>query len=199
MLPWLHLPLNKHLRYLDIYIYSRKKTVGTKTTYSNQSTVRKKTLRTKIYSTILELYNNLLFFFSVPKHPITVPPLETKFQDWYRSLRLDSSVLSAPWVPSSVQSHPLKGEALGFQPSIWVFPKMVGFPPKSSTLIGFSIINHPFWGTPIFGNTHFEVPYVSLREGSFLQNMVIFQVFGWQFSEKLHGTTKTGAFFRCCT
>jgi len=28
------------------------------------------------------------------------------------------------------------------------------FPPKSSILIGFSIINHPFWGTPIFGNTH---------------------------------------------
>ena len=28
--------------------------------------------------------------------------------------------------------------------------------PKSSILIGFSIINHPFWGTPIFGNTHLE-------------------------------------------
>ena len=26
--------------------------------------------------------------------------------------------------------------------------------PKSSFLIGFSLINHPFWGTPIFGNTH---------------------------------------------
>ena len=26
--------------------------------------------------------------------------------------------------------------------------------PKSAILIGFSIINHPFWGTPIFGNTH---------------------------------------------
>ena len=26
--------------------------------------------------------------------------------------------------------------------------------PKSSILIGFSIINHPFWGTPIVGNTH---------------------------------------------
>ena len=26
--------------------------------------------------------------------------------------------------------------------------------PKSSILIGFSIINHPFWGTLIFGNTH---------------------------------------------
>ena len=27
--------------------------------------------------------------------------------------------------------------------------------PKSSILIGFSIINHPCWGIPIFGNTHF--------------------------------------------
>ena len=26
--------------------------------------------------------------------------------------------------------------------------------PESSILIGFSIINHPFWDTPIFGNIH---------------------------------------------
>ena len=26
--------------------------------------------------------------------------------------------------------------------------------PKSSILIGSSLINHPFWGTPIFGNSH---------------------------------------------
>ena len=26
----------------------------------------------------------------------------------------------------------------------WMFPKIGGFPPKSSILIGFSIINHPF-------------------------------------------------------
>ena len=26
--------------------------------------------------------------------------------------------------------------------------------PKSSILIGFSIVNHPFWGTTIYGNTH---------------------------------------------
>ena len=32
-----------------------------------------------------------------------------------------------------------------------------GFSPKSSILIRFSIINHPFWGTPIFGNTHIFV------------------------------------------
>ena len=35
-----------------------------------------------------------------------------------------------------------------------MFPKIVGFSPKSSISIGFSIINHPFWGTTIFGNTY---------------------------------------------
>ena len=30
--------------------------------------------------------------------------------------------------------------------------------PKSSILIGFSLINHPFWGTPIFENTHIPGP-----------------------------------------
>ena len=29
--------------------------------------------------------------------------------------------------------------------------------PKSSILIGFSIINHQFWGAPIFGNTHIQI------------------------------------------
>ena len=32
--------------------------------------------------------------------------------------------------------------------------------PKSSILIGFSIINHPFWGTPIFGNTHIRTTWL---------------------------------------
>ena len=32
-----------------------------------------------------------------------------------------------------------------------------GGPPKSSILLGFSIINHPFWCTPMFGNTHMKV------------------------------------------
>ncbi len=34
--------------------------------------------------------------------------------------------------------------------------------PKSSILIGFSIINHSFWGTPIFGNTHIDFIDISL-------------------------------------
>ena len=33
--------------------------------------------------------------------------------------------------------------------------------PKSSILIGFSIINHPFWDTPIFGNTHISAQILS--------------------------------------
>ena len=34
--------------------------------------------------------------------------------------------------------------------------------PKSSILIGFSIINHPFWGTAIFGNTHMTFPSIEV-------------------------------------
>ena len=39
--------------------------------------------------------------------------------------------------------------------------------PKSSISIGFSIINHPFWGTPIFGNTHIQVVPGRAGGGSF--------------------------------
>ena len=39
--------------------------------------------------------------------------------------------------------------------------------PKSSILIGFSIINHPFWGTTIFGNSHIPVvPHKAVAEVS---------------------------------
>ena len=33
---------------------------------------------------------------------------------------------------------------------IWWFPRMGGY-PKSSILVGFPPINHPFWGSPIYG------------------------------------------------
>ena len=39
--------------------------------------------------------------------------------------------------------------------SMWVFPKIMGKHPKSSILIGFSVVNHPFWGNPpILGKIH---------------------------------------------
>ena len=43
--------------------------------------------------------------------------------------------------------------------------------PKSSILTGFSIINHPFWGTPIFGNTH--IPTHELHKWFFGCDMLI--------------------------
>ena len=38
---------------------------------------------------------------------------------------------------------------------IWVFPKIVGFPPNHPFFHRvFPYFHHPFWGTPIFGNLH---------------------------------------------
>jgi len=37
--------------------------------------------------------------------------------------------------------------------NMWGGPKIM-VPPNHSFLIGFSIVNHPFWGTSIFGNIH---------------------------------------------
>ena len=51
--------------------------------------------------------------------------------------------------------------------------------PKSSILIGFSLINHPFWGTSIFGNTHILDKKNgwgknSIRRNSFLGRVAFF-------------------------
>ena len=45
--------------------------------------------------------------------------------------------------------------------TIWWFPK-IGVPgtPKSSILLGFSLINHLFWGAPISGNTWYSIEYM---------------------------------------
>ena len=37
-----------------------------------------------------------------------------------------------------------------------------GVSPQIIHFLGFSIINHPFWGTPIFGNTHIPTPKENL-------------------------------------
>ena len=49
---------------------------------------------------------------------------------------------------------PVTNQGLGWDSLYMGVSKNSGFPPKSSILIRFSIINHPFWGTPIFGNIH---------------------------------------------
>ena len=40
---------------------------------------------------------------------------------------------------------------------ISVFPKIGVGPPKSSIRIGFSLINHPFWGTPNFWKHSYNI------------------------------------------
>ena len=52
-------------------------------------------------------------------------------------------------------NHPNDGKFQDLKPQQYMgVSKNSGFSPKSSILIGFSIINHPLWDIPIFGNTH---------------------------------------------
>jgi len=46
---------------------------------------------------------------------------------------------------------------------------------KSSILIRFSIINHPFWGTPIFGNTQICNPQKFKGWRAWLSEDILFQ------------------------
>ena len=59
--------------------------------------------------------------------------------------------------------------------SIWVFPKIMVPPNHPFVHRVFHEINHPFWDTPIFGNTHFIVFHINFDDvrrksrGGFLQ------------------------------
>ena len=64
--------------------------------------------------------------------------------------------------------------------------------PKSSILIGFFIINHPFWGTPIFGN----IDILLNVDRIFPVNQLEFSVKGFQC---FIGFTKTGVFVALAT
>ena len=45
----------------------------------------------------------------------------------------------------------------------------------SGTIIGFSSINHPFWGTPISGNTHVAPENRPLEKGDLFWKPMIFR------------------------
>ena len=51
--------------------------------------------------------------------------------------------------------------------TLWMFPKTMGFPPKSSILIGFSIINPSILGYPYFWKPPFVVgvPFLAFLGG----------------------------------
>ena len=65
------------------------------------------------------------------------------------------SCQTAPWQWTSGRCHrTFELRYCWFSTIFGCFQKFSGT-PKSSILIGFSIINHPFWSTVIVGNTHF--------------------------------------------
>ena len=55
---------------------------------------------------------------------------------------------------------------------------------NSSIIIGFSIINHPFWGTPIFGNLHIynHITHSKLDQGNTLEFMINSYISGRGFN-----------------
>ena len=57
-----------------------------------------------------------------------------------------------------------------FTNNTWMFPKIGGFSPKSSILIGISSINHPFWGVSlIFGSTQISCANCMQTNGTSFQ------------------------------
>ena len=62
---------------------------------------------------------------------------------WFTVDKNHSNSNFAPWVQMNYCLNQL----------IWVFPKIRGFPPKSSILIGFSIIFTIHFGVPLFLET----------------------------------------------
>ena len=85
-----------------------------------------------------------------------------RFQGWFwwktrvpqRQVGVFLQGHKACWLtPVSVEDTAYQ-EALNHSMYIYMDVSLNGGTSKSSILIGFSIINNPFWGNPIFGNTH---------------------------------------------
>ena len=96
-----------------------------------------------------------------------------------RSEKLDLQILAWELVGSINHYLVLEGFAIS------MFPKIV-VPPKSSILIGFSIITYPFWGSPIFGNTHMS-PALGGLENHHPKN-------GWKWCELPVFANKVGPY-----
>ena len=59
-----------------------------------------------------------------------------------------------PWKPGKKCSH-----NCWWSEMIWGFPK-IGVPLNHPFIDGFALINHPFLGTPIYGNHHIYIIYI---------------------------------------
>ena len=79
-----------------------------------------------------------------------------------------------------------------------MFPKIVGFPPQ---IIHFNRVfhyfHHPFWGIPIFGNTHmpmglFHKPIVPKHETYFGHKQPV-DLMNWRGWRRIHISGNVGA------
>ena len=77
------------------------------------------------------------------------------FQNFFRFLTPSQVLLQTLWsgMPFQLRRCKRHPKRKGSYSNYMGVSKNSGT-PKSSIFIGFSIINHPFWRTPIFGNTH---------------------------------------------
>ena len=94
-------------------------------------------------------------FWEFPKHIDWHPTLNGS--RWSKKLWSQLSKILDPWkqMPTT-RSIGMYGTCLVFlilTILIWRFPG-IGGPPHHPNLMGFSIVNHPFLGTPILGNLH---------------------------------------------
>jgi len=75
---------------------------------------------------------------------------------------------------------------------IWVFPKIMGYHPQIMNFKRvFHYFHHPFWGTPIFGNSHIGIQfkfYVWLQDVLQMANKITVSLESGDPVGKLHST-----------
>ena len=91
----------------------------------------------------------------------------------------------------------LKKQNSGNKETIWVFPKIV-VPPNHPFLLGFSILNHPFWGITIFGNTHHFVGFSFAKGRQSCSRCTDLSDFRGWFRAWLWGCAFVGSGIQCC-
>ena len=105
----------------------------------------------KIKKTIHWIHINSANSSRIPIHQCTSTSKKNTRTRWFKPPWPNFYLWSLGWSPTSnLWVWVTKSRKKTLSPK-WGFPK-IGVPPNHPILIGFFIINHPFWGSPIFGN-----------------------------------------------
>ena len=102
----------------------------------------------------LHWIRDLASIHQVPKHPAGCFAVIKTHRTWHS---IESSLV---FLGRFLKSIIPKKNWLMISSPIWIFPKIVGFPPKSSILTGFfHYFHHPFWGYPKFLETPIQLAF----------------------------------------